>query len=608
MLTALTIKNLKCFGDQSDIPLAPMTLIYGENSSGKSTILLALQRLRRQILADRHSCHASFPYKGWVTGHDTSLDISIGVEARGVPPKADGFALSRYTEFPAKAIVSWSYGKQKPELKTLDILKSGGDEEFPEVLKWRFKRDGADMVAPASPYLAGRMINIMCDNKPAILEGIERHIEADIMRDFLKANPEEHKLFYTNYMISMHGTEVAPSYSELMRSEREDSFEPIRNRQAASEAAKAQAKAIAQEWRKDLPAWIKECPPSWRTYRESQEFKAKAELLRATTYRDIVDFCETGNPEYFKKAQARLWLRDGLLNQREEYERSVVFTRDTLGLRDLHLHISPSMDDKEKLDVDLIPNDKGDGKFEEVFQQGERLEREDPGNFKEVASVVVEPLRQIVVIAPLRQPAQRDYSSVSTPHDTEESDVGGSKVPLMLKGDELLRTRVNEWLARLGVDYAVEIQSINEERFELLLRDTRNPEGPLAQYADVGFGISQILPILVACLSDRPSTILIEQPELHIHPRLQAELGSLFAEAIHTYHHQLIVETHSEHLMLRVQKLIRTGKSSPNDVCVLYVSRGDAGSSVQRLELNESAGFLEPWPNGFFPERLQELI
>jgi len=87
-------------------------------------------------------------------------------------------------------------------------------------------------------------------------------------------------------------------------------------------------------------------------------------------------------------------------------------------------------------------------------------------------------------------------------------------------------------------------------------------------------------------------------------------LGSLFEEAVNTFHHQVIVETHSEHLMLRIQKLLRTNPKqlSPNSVCVLYVSRGETGSSVQRLDMNKDGDFLDPWPRGFFPERLKELL
>jgi len=101
---------------------------------------------------------------------------------------------------------------------------------------------------------------------------------------------------------------------------------------------------------------------------------------------------------------------------------------------------------------------------------------------------------------------------------------------------------------------------------------------------------------------------MIEEPELHIHPRLQAELGSLFVDAIQEKGHQIIAETHSEHLMLRIQRLIRSKKLSPQDVCVLYVSRDASGSSVQQLRLDEDGEFLDEWPGGFFEESFNEMF
>ena len=177
----------------------------------------------------------------------------------------------------------------------------------------------------------------------------------------------------------------------------------------------------------------------------------------------------------------------------------------------------------------------------------------------------------------------------------------------VLANDPMSRRLLNKWLEKLGTGYEVEFAFDREKGSSLLLVDTRWQRLPV-RISETGFGFSQMLPIILECIARMPKLIMIEQPELHIHPRLQAELGSLFVDAIHEKGHQIVAETHSEHLMLRIQRLIRTKKISPQDVCVLYVSRNEDGSSVQQLRLDEDGEFLDEWPGGFFEESFNEMF
>ena len=70
---------------------------------------------------------------------------------------------------------------------------------------------------------------------------------------------------------------------------------------------------------------------------------------------------------------------------------------------------------------------------------------------------------------------------------------------------------------------------------------------------------------------------------------------------------QFIIETHSEHLILRLQRLVYEKQIKPEDVSVIYVSRGPEGAKAERLNLDEEGDFIDEWPNGFFLERLREL-
>ena len=125
---------------------------------------------------------------------------------------------------------------------------------------------------------------------------------------------------------------------------------------------------------------------------------------------------------------------------------------------------------------------------------------------------------------------------------------------------------------------------------------------------DVGTGISQVIPVIVASLLDKEQLVAIEQPELHVHHRIQAELGDLFIDAWQKKQNQFVLETHSEHLVLRLQRRVREHLISQDDIGVYYVSQADDGQTrVSQLRLDEEGDFIDNWPGGFFPERLKEI-
>lgn len=140
---------------------------------------------------------------------------------------------------------------------------------------------------------------------------------------------------------------------------------------------------------------------------------------------------------------------------------------------------------------------------------------------------------------------------------------------------------------------------------------------------DIGVGISQLLPVVVACVDRRGRLLLIEQPELHLHPSLQTSLGDLLLAARLSTSSEssspIVVETHSEHLILRVLRRIRETHDGelppppsrhcrPDDVAVYFFENNQEGTKATRLRIGADGEFIDRWPYGFFDERSEELF
>jgi predicted ATPase len=177
---------------------------------------------------------------------------------------------------------------------------------------------------------------------------------------------------------------------------------------------------------------------------------------------------------------------------------------------------------------------------------------------------------------------------------------------------------------RLLVDINDVTEGSGYQQFNLADHDAivrlslRDHSGRRHEFRDVGSGIGYVLPVLTSVCDLRLAVSLLQQPELHLHPALQASLADVFIE--HASHeHQILAETHSEHLLLRVLKRIRQTASghhmdpafciSPEQVVVAYFDpRPDGTTVVKRLRISEDGDFLDRWPRGFFTERDSELF
>ena len=124
---------------------------------------------------------------------------------------------------------------------------------------------------------------------------------------------------------------------------------------------------------------------------------------------------------------------------------------------------------------------------------------------------------------------------------------------------------------------------------------------------DVGFGVSQILPVITLCYyAPEGSILLLEQPEIHLHPSVQAGLADVFIDAIKRRNVQIIVESHSEHLLRRLQRRIAEEAFPASDAALYFCSMSEGHSQAERLSL-DLFGSIENWPKDFFGDEFGEI-
>jgi len=163
------------------------------------------------------------------------------------------------------------------------------------------------------------------------------------------------------------------------------------------------------------------------------------------------------------------------------------------------------------------------------------------------------------------------------------------------------------WLKEIGVIDTFIVDEIKQGTNMYQVKVKRNNESASVLITDVGFGVSQILPIITLCYyAPENSTVIIEQPEIHLHPLVQSYLADVFIDAIQKRNIQLIIESHSEHLLRRLQLRIAEEKISSNDVELYFCSVEKDQSKITQIQM-DLFGIIDNWPDDFFGNEYNDI-
>lgn len=228
----------------------------------------------------------------------------------------------------------------------------------------------------------------------------------------------------------------------------------------------------------------------------------------------------------------------------------------------------------------------------------------------EVNYVLLKSFKEIAYIGPLRE-HPRSYYEFSGEIPNNVGTKGENTFTFMSLRSKsrrlilLLENSINKWLKALGFNASISIITIEKGYlYKVVVNNLWSEiQNNITHY---GFGLSQFLPILVQTLAPEGGPlILIEQPELHLNPKIQSEIADLFIQA--SKKKQFVIETHSEHLITRLQRRVAEGIIGKDKISIYYFEKGSSGIEVRNIRMNHY-GEIPQWPKHFFDEEYRERL
>lgn len=574
-LTAFSIANFKAFAASQRIPLRPITLIYGANSSGKSSAIHALALAHHAIETGDLDIQRTRiggeaidlgGFRQYVHRRDKDRQVELGLELN--PANLSG-RIAELLRSVQRVEVELTIGQgfTSNQLPLFDDQARMCDPEGGVHLeRFELKADDALLLSMSARSKGLLGINRIDHTHPVLAELFRQHMATSKRRrEFYENSPDT----FSTVLDRLVSDIIAKSRGLVLRIELEpdrnnedslvDGFVPLN---AVRDLVEGLSKAFENEIRRlrylgplrsypsrhlvfsqhDDPNRYAGGGYAWDVVRDDSEVRRLVNRWLGDTKR--------------LKTPYELQVRDLLPADLVSGE---IPTKLRKAFHDLLASLLGELDAHKMVDLSVLAG-----------QLAERIQELDPEDDEDL----IPEIEELV-------------SSMSD--EDEQSD---------------------RWVEEM-------VAARSEALQHLVLIDKRT--GTQVSHRDVGIGVSQVLPVLVSAYASKNKLLAIEQPEIHLHPALQAELGDVFLEsALGDNDNTFLIETHSEHLLLRIMRRMRETDAGelddslpdvhPEDVMVLFVQPDGPQSIIRQMPLNERGELVKAWPGGFFEEGLREIF
>ncbi len=592
-LSKLYLENFRSYKDPTTLNFGrKLTLLYGKNSSGKSTLIKAIQLLKQ---SSQNNVDILLNEK---TGDPSTIDFgTLNSNAPGIPKKGAWIKIGLECS-------SINMDEKDSETSTRAIKKKFVQKEnfqvLPETVELYSPSDNSEKFIEiqndlnVSKNFVNKKIQTFYNSR--ITFNKNKGAYKELYDGFLK---HQDKLFHRFNEIILVNKELSKIFNEeaVLKKKEKKTEKDLRDLEFLKDKAGSYF-SLPQRNKKYVPALY------WYLL-DDQKSHEKFLKNKSVSFNQFLDYCEKDsiNHNKFLYKNNRIYFEryfeeNLLLGEKGDSElmkKNYNSRPDFIGWLCFNISDLNSERLSPRLNEIFAPNNKQLAIFNDRDEIMQKILSVDE-MFKNCAGYINNTLNNTYIFSGIKE-IPLIFNQAPNPID---NFVGYSYENLHQVVESNTKT-LNKWLKEFGFDFKVNVKILQngskeikfeKDNFEVNLRSG-------------GLGAENILPILSQLVASKDNILIFEEPERRAHPRLQAALSDLFINSTNEKNNnQIIIESHSENLLLGVLKAIRDKKISNRDVSVKYVYMENGNSKIQDLEINERGVFTEPWKDGFFVERL----